>query len=188
MLLERLRDETRARHTALESALGLPRPGYTRADHRALMARYFGFFQPWDLALAARLDGAGLASELSGRAHAPRLAADLEALGLDASARAALPRATDLPPLDGAGGLFGAMYVVEGSTLGGRFLARWLREVLGTEADVCSRFYSAYGDRTGAMWRQFRAVLTERVPEDQHDAAVAAADGTFARMHRWLCA
>lgn len=77
---------------------------------------------------------------------------------------------------------------VAGSTLGGRLLARWLREVLGDEAGVCSRFYSAYGDRTGAMWRQFRAVLMERVPEDQHDAAVAAADGAFARMHRWLCA
>lgn len=103
-------------HGELDGLLGrldLSRPD----DYRAFLAIQARVLPPVEQALT---DG-GIAALVEGwPAHrrASLLASDLEALGEPLPVPAAVPR------IDGAPALLGTAYVIEGSRLGGRFLAR----------------------------------------------------------------
>jgi heme oxygenase len=91
-------------------------------------------------------------------------------------------------PLTSLPAALGAFYVLEGSTLGGRFL---LPEVQARLGDVPTSFLAGYGDRTGRMWKQTRTALVRGVTEAPHPpsaerALVAGADATFTRLDALL--
>ena len=87
------------------------------------------------------------------------------------------------PSLTGDGDYLGALYVVEGSTLGGAFIARALAPIAGENR----RFFLGHGGENGRLWRGFVARLDrlDAAPE-QADAAERAADLTFAAFERWM--
>jgi heme oxygenase len=72
----------------------------------------------------------------------------------------------------------GCLYVMEGSTLGGRYLARHVESALHLAPGQGNAYFQGHGDQTGAMWRQVTAQL-EAVPEEQSDRVIAAAKRTF---------
>lgn len=53
----------------------------------------------------------------------------------------------------------GVAYVLEGKTLGSRFLLAEARARLGLDVDAGASFFAGYGERTGAMWRSYRDAL-----------------------------
>jgi heme oxygenase (biliverdin-IX-beta and delta-forming) len=59
--------------------------------------------------------------------------------------------------------LLGALYVAEGSMLGGRFIVKALARNPAL-ADAPTRFYTGYGDLTGPNWKNFGQYLTARAP------------------------
>lgn len=77
----------------------------------------------------------------------------------------------------------GALYVLEGSTLGGRMIGRHITATHGLTGEGLA-YYSGHGPRTGSMWLAFRA----RLDTFDGDAAqvVSAANGTFDAMRAWL--
>lgn len=80
----------------------------------------------------------------------------------------------------------GLLYVVEGSALGGRMILRMLAE-RGVH-DPALRFLDPYGERTGALWRGFLAVLArETVSGERAEAAVRGACRGFAHAEQVLC-
>ncbi|NWE37249.1 biliverdin-producing heme oxygenase, partial [Pseudomonas gingeri] len=115
------------------------------------------------------------------------LLTDLHALGLDDPAVAALPRCTSLPPLDTPAACLGALYVLEGATLGGQILRREMAQRLGLDADNGGAFLNVYGAETGRRWKDFLDYLS-RVPLDAHAKlrAVNAARSTFSCFEQWL--
>ncbi len=101
---------------------------------------------------------------------------------------AALPECPILPPIDGLPAALGMMYVLEGSTLGGRYITRAVGANLGLRpGDGCS-YFASYGDRVGPMWKEFGRTLEAFAAA--HPAAegrvVAAAAATFAAFERWV--
>jgi hypothetical protein len=77
------------------------------------------------------------------------------------------PGAANDPPMHGADIGFdtparrlGALYVVEGSTLGGRHLARNLDPLLGSTESAGRRFFLGRGADTNAAWIGFLARMT----------------------------
>ncbi len=151
-------------------------------DYRDLLARLHGFHAAAETAFAQAAAFAPI--DMAARRKAPLLRSDLTALGLDAAAIAALPLCLDLPSIDGPAALLGGAYVVEGSTLGGRTLAKAVEPLLGSTING-RRFLLGYGDRHGAMWRAFTDAL-ETVPEPRHARMAEAALATFAAFERWL--
>ena len=145
-----LREATDAAHQRLHhlpafaslAAGSIDRDGYV-----ALLRRLLGFHGAVERALAAApsLHPFGIAIEE--RRRAPLLEADLDAM--EAEAGSAAPPM--LPPASAAAAM-GWLYVVEGSTLGGRHLARGLDGLLG-EAEAGRHFLLGHGARHGAMWR-----------------------------------
>lgn len=175
----RLRAATGPAHAALERDLDWQARVATLTGYRGLLARLHGFHAAWEPAIGAALADAAF---LDPRRRLALLAEDLAGLGLPPAAIDALPRPSPAPIADAASAL-GALYVLEGSTLGGRVIARHVARVHG--ADAPCAYYRAHGSRGGAMWTAFRGRL-DAVPEAGAPAAAAAAVATFEALGRWL--
>lgn len=175
--LQRLRESTSAAHEALEhSDLVMPstRDGarYARligamwSFHRAVERE----FRRYEL----ELDERGLS--LSGRYKSELLRAESGELRSPAIAEPQLH-------FSSAAEAAGALYVMEGSTLGGMLIAKSIMEHQGR----VSRYYGCYGKTTAARWRSTSAQL-DAFPRENADveSMVAGANSTFDALHRHL--
>jgi len=184
-VLERLRTETRPHHDAIETSLDLMSGTLTLAAYRHTLARFHGFYGPLEVGMQAAGGWADRGFDVGARWKTSLLEADLRSLGVEDPA--ALPICADLPPHANVAAAFGCLYVLEGATLGGQIINRALEKSLGITPDAGGSFFHGYGDRTGTMWRAFRAALTAFAvaPCDQ-DEVVEAAKDTFSKLHRWV--
>lgn len=175
----RLRAATAPAHEALERDLDWQARVSSLAGYRGLLARLRGFHAAWEPVIGTALsDGAFF----DPRRRLDALDRDLAFLGLSAEDIAGLDRARSLS-LDGPATAMGALYVLEGSTLGGRVIGRHIGATHGLTGEGLA-YYSGHGARTGAMWAAFRARLDGY--EEESEAVVAAANGTFDAMRVWL--
>lgn len=177
---QRLRLATRADHERLESRADLLRRVATPAGRRAVVRRFWRLHAEVEAAVApwlADLDGL----DFPARRRTGRLAEDLKTLGLDAPEE---PR--EAPAAASVGEALGLLYVLEGSTLGGRVIRRSLE---GQGSDMVGlSFLDPYGERTGERWRSFLTVLDDavRTPEAADDAVRGACAG-FRHAERRIC-
>jgi len=78
--------------------------------------------------------------------------------------------------------VLGAMYVLEGATLGGSVIAKRLKtneQLLPYNLNY--HYYQVYGDQLGLKWKQFLEVLNT-IPETEHEAAIKNAVSLFEHM------
>jgi heme oxygenase len=148
-------------------------------DYRDLLARLYGFHAAFDDAMQRAPSALSQDIELPSRTRAALLAQDLRGLGVAARTVAQLPRAS-LTPLRGEGEHLGALYVVEGSTMGGVIIAR----ALGAFGEN-RRFYLGHGADHGRLWRVFLARL-DTLEGEAADAAERAAAQVFAAFEAWM--
>lgn len=186
-LFERLRTETALAHRDLESRLDLASdtldvPRYVRLlrNFRRATAAYETVVAsvlpaPLQPMFESRRKTAMLDDDLrffDARPddHAPEQAAMEHLVGLDRHAAV------------------GAMYVFEGSTLGGAVVARHLERQLGLKTLQGRSYFTPYPGRTGAMWHAFKERVDATVGDDPsaHDAIVCCAGATFAWLARVL--
>lgn len=184
-LLGLLRRATDEAHQKIERSVRFLDADATTADYRDHLTRLWGFVAPMEERLTAACASAPLL-ELEARRKAHLLMEDLAALGLSDLARAALPRCPELPAVDGLQAALGCLYVLEGSTLGGRYIEHRLTELRPDTIATAHAYLRCYGRATGERWRAFLAALGgyARAPE----VIVAAAQDTFVTLHRWLAA
>ncbi|WP_203076555.1 biliverdin-producing heme oxygenase [Falsiroseomonas ponticola] len=189
----RLRQETRDLHDRIEANARFARlmaPDLTIAEYRLLVARLHGHHAPLEAALDAmahRLPAClSLHRRLNRRAA---LMADLRALGFPPAEIAALPRC-EPHAVRSVEQALGALYVLEGSTLGGQLIARHLHATLGIDATSGAAHVVPHGAETGTLWRDFRLALDEGAAAAQFDpdAVVAAARRAFDALDRWVAA
>ncbi|UOQ99791.1 biliverdin-producing heme oxygenase [Hymenobacter sp. 5317J-9] len=180
-ILARLRAETRPYHDALEAGAfneSLRAGAPTAAGTAHFLERMYGFLQPYETALRQHEAAFGPAWELPRRYRAHLILADLQRLA-DAPKP---PLCPNMPPLHTLPQLLGAMYVLEGSTLGGQVINRQLER-----AGIPLRSYFAgYGERTGPMWKAFCHLLAEAAAPDNADEIVASAANTFQCLDAWI--
>jgi heme oxygenase len=182
MDLDYLKQATRSNHEATESTVSLMDPALTRADYVAVLQRMYGAVRAWDDWSTAHAPPA-LTPLLQGRRRSSLIEADLNALNAHIPATHAddgvsletLLRGNEA---EGTAAFLGAMYVIEGSTLGGQYIARHVEQTLGFEPGHGDSYFRGYGDQTGSMWRDFKAVLAE-VPDAHTDLVVQSAKEMF---------
>jgi heme oxygenase len=76
---------------------------------------------------------------------------------------------------------------MEGSTLGGKFIARQLRNQLGLTASSGAAFFSGYGEETGLRWKKFQhALRTFSEQSGQQEAIIQSANQTFHKLDCWM--
>lgn len=171
----RMRTATDAIHRRLEARLDIVERLADPARRPDLMRRYAALHIPADEALGPYLSTLpGL--DFFGRSRAPLLARFLG----DAP-----PPAFPLPVTRAEA--LGMLYVLEGSTLGGRIILRMLAS-RGVH-DPSLAFLDPYGAQTGARWRGFLAVLARESDGDEERIAQACdgAQSGFLHAERLLC-
>ena len=183
-VMSRLRDQTRPQHEAAEAVLAHLMDSPSLRGYRIVLERWYGFYAVLEPRLDAWHRRTGLLDR-EPRRRLPLLAADLDALGCGQAALPGLPRCPDVPPIRTTADGLGALYVVEGSTLGGRLLRARLLEA-GLPPGVC-HFLGSGGRDVGRLWRECRAVTTAWVEQHPADAddVVASARATFDAVVDW---
>lgn len=187
MILGLLREGTAFLHERVERTVDLPNRLRSRTTYTSLLARLYGFHAPLEDRLAG-VEVVGL--DLAARRKADLLRDDLAALGLTGSEIDTLPRDLDLPAVADVSDALGCLYVLEGATLGGQVVRRLAEPAIGVTPDRGCAFFASYGERVGAMWKEFCRILESYA--ETHPSAnnriVTTATETFAGLDRWLAA
>ncbi|WP_295393550.1 biliverdin-producing heme oxygenase [uncultured Thiodictyon sp.] len=156
-LIVALRLATAPIHAAVERLPAMVRltgPGVSRVDYcryLSTMAQVYGTLEPPLYAALGALRAA--VPPLGLRPKFPILCADLAAYGLAPPRLARAEQAT--PDLSTA---VGGLYVLEGSTIGGRVVARHLRQCLGDPL-LGGGFLDFHGEGASAAWKGFGLAL-----------------------------
>ena len=95
-----------------------------------------------------------------------------------------LPLPAALPKMETLNALLGALYVIEGSSLGGQVIYREVQKKLSLDSATGAAFFFGDGVQTFPLWKQFTAVLNRRVSEPEE--ATAAAREIFEAFERAL--
>ncbi len=180
MDLGRLKRETLAEHERVERSMPVMGDGLELATYIATLQRLYGFVLGWEQ-WAAQSTCAAVQTLLAGRRRSDQLRADLHHFGAELP-----PDVYPGPALSAASQaqVLGCLYVMEGSTLGGQFIARHVEAVLALAPGVGDAFFRGYGEATGAMWRQVKDAL-ESLPEAAADEVIDAAKILFHDFARW---
>ena len=186
----RLREATAQIHERLHGHAGLGAAAtgaMARDDYRLLLARLWGFHKAFEEALDEAARSLALDIAMADRARAPMLEAELKTLGLDARQIAQLPRCDHIFRPADAAAFMGALYVVEGSTLGGVHIARALSGLFDGPEGEGRKFFLGYGERHSLMWRGFLARLDAFAGDEFCEAAaIEGAVRTFADFEIWM--
>lgn len=177
--LNNLRTATAASHTALEAlpvSESILKPDVTDLDY----AHYLNLMR--DVVKDAEQNIFPILNtvvpDLESRNKTQHIEADLAALG-------AITETAEKPLSEGIEHLtipfaLGILYVVEGSSLGGRVILKNINAVLGHDADSGAAYFSGYGGQTGSRWKAFLEVLvTYESANDAADEIIAGANYAF---------
>lgn len=182
-LAQRLKHDTRSVHQRLERGLPLLKDSFTRNDYILLLRKFYGFYVPFERNIL-RSEFSAL---LQGKRKVPALREDFEALGVDLCAAGGVSYAS-LEAFTAAEECWGALYVMEGSTLGGQIISRHLSRKFGLSRDNGLRFFSAYGTATARRWKTFLSAMERAHGRGDLDEGrtVRAAVSTFQTLETWL--
>jgi heme oxygenase len=170
----RLRAATQDHHQRLEEQVDILGRIATPEGRRDLVEGFSGLHADAEAALAPWLaDLPGL--DFQARRRSAHLARDLAVVG------GAAPTARPIA-VRGVAEALGLMYVLEGSTLGGRVIRKQVAARGGDMAGLS--FLDPYGERVGERWRSFLSVLGD---EPDTDALVAGALAGFRHAEDRLC-
>jgi heme oxygenase len=79
---------------------------------------------------------------------------------------------------------FGILYVVEGSSLGGRFILKNIETIAGLDGGKGVSYFTGYGNKTGSHWKSFLNVLTQYEDENNcKDEILKGATFAFNCIH-----
>ena len=182
----RLRSETDSMHKALEQnkyAKALMSDSVTIDDYASYLEKMYGFITVFEDKVQPVTDhlfaGVQLKSHL--------IAADLAYLKRSVS-KAELVDTHAINLLNGSlANAIGALYVMEGSTLGGMVIYKHLHDKLGEVVENSASYFTVYGAATGGKWRSFIekmiAIADSATTQQQ---VIDGAVNTFSLMNEWM--
>lgn len=183
MTIDRLRSETKAAHQALEKLI-IPQIKNIRnnEDYIRLLELFYGYFYPIEKLIDKHLDTT-LVPDYNNRRKATRLIQDIYASG----GRPSHETAEDLPEITSTAEALGAMYVLEGSTLGGKIISKMIVQNLSLTNEDAVSFFKGYGDASDDMWAAFTQVLNNYTEDTATQSRIVeAADATFKKFINWV--
>ncbi len=185
-ILQRLKRETQACHADLERRVDVLNRVQTVAGYRRLLQTFYGVYCPLEAEiLRSKSEIAQWLPDIEDRMRTGSLRRDLNVL--DSSGSEDLPLAPT-SPLRSLADQFGCLYVLEGSTLGGQFIARDVRANLNYTPENGCAFFASYGANIGTMWRKFREAIEAYAASqpDRHDTIIHSAVATFQTFGDWI--
>lgn len=183
MFIKELRSSTMAAHQALDKML-IPyiKSIETPTRYADLLKCFYGYFSRVEEQLSIFLNNDNIpAYDERRKAHV--IVQELESWGETIPSETA-----DAPRIDTKAKAMGAMYVLEGSTLGGKIIAK----IIGGNLDIDPaqlQFFNYYGDNTEAMWKEFSDTLNkyaDSIGLSARNEMVQASIDTFRFFKSWI--
>lgn len=97
-----------------------------------------------------------------------------------------IPLCANIPIINSVASSIGAMYVTEGSTLGGQIIAKMISRQLNIPPDNGFAFFNAYGDETPAKWKKFKEIINQPRNENERREMTETAKKTFSTFKIWI--
>lgn len=176
-----LKKITAAAHLSTEKSLI---PALTRirsnADYYQVLKTFYGFFAPLQQ-LTAQYISANDLFDIHERRTADKLLSDIKSIGYPTND---LDICKKMPDIKNKAHAFGALYVAEGSTLGGAVICNMLLKndhLSLTENNL--RFFNAYGKDNAVKWETFISTLNL---QPDLDPIADAANQTFYLFKNWI--
>lgn len=173
MLTNTIKEATKQAHLDLERKVVKQLKAISdENDYAELLKVFYAYFNRVEQAIAPYIT-TDVLPDYKDRRNSSYLKKDIEELGQNVDE---LPVVTSLPITNTLQAL-GALYVMEGSIMGGSIIVQMLAK-LGITKGVS--FFSGYGEETGAMWNSFTTVLNNKAKSASDEAiAIQAANDTF---------
>lgn len=184
MFSEALKEATQSVHTELERKLiAVIRKVSSPQEYIRLLELMYGFYFPVQEKLLLYPKVQKFSSHDRGR-KAENLLADIHYFQPGTANE--LPLCNELPEINSYASAIGVLYVLEGSTLGGRIIAGMLSKQLGISVEQGFSFFNAYGDETKMMWDHFKLLLDGAWNEEERTAIFNGATATFLSFKSWI--
>lgn len=182
MIIEKLRAGTKQTHEELEKEMLPFIKGATDADAYArLLHLFYGYYHPLEKGISLHLDESVL-PDLSARRKAGWILNDLRVI----ESSTEIVEDTNAPLIESRADALGAMYVMEGSSLGGKVISKMIADNLHYPDHSALSFFYGYGGQTGSRWKEFLAVLDKFSDTDEEEAIVEKANEVFLKFRVWL--
>ena len=184
MFSDKIKEATLAAHQQVEKALvGKMKAIRSKDDYVDLLKIFYGYFGGLEQQIKSYINQAQL-EDYSDRRKTDAIAADIKDLGGEISV---LANGSDLPIINNYLQAFGALYVIEGSILGGSIISEMMQKHLTFDGQKGLSFFNGYGEQTQQMWVNFKSSLNVAVKsEDDEQVVLQAANETFARFNNWI--
>ena len=178
--IERLREETETDHRAVEASLSFMSDELRLEEYLTALQRLHGVVSAWEL-LAETVSSTELRIMLETRARRFLLEDDIRAL------QGQVPAGTaPLPQFRSRAEFLGALYVMEGSRLGGQFIARHVSAVLGLKDGIGTSYFRGFGEKTGSNWKELLRILESEISESDTGSTIAGARAMFQAFGTWM--
>ena len=182
-----LKQQTAELHEAAEVSLAVRSRLTSRVGYSIVLAVHWHGLKPVSDAIIAH-PAFDRVPDAPSRGLMQSLLEDLIALGADASAVEGCGLSFDIDPTCEAS-MLGALYVLEGSTLGGVHLSRMVHANLdgerqdGTAVRMPTAYFDRYGSELGPRWKRFTEYVNARLTDrDAWTKAAAAAEAVFEQL------
>lgn len=183
MFANTLKENTARAHASLEKKLiGRIRSTSTISDYSSLLGLMYGYYYPVEQSIA-KFDELLKKRGIQFRPKAANIRTDLAHFQID-DFRPSLN--ISHPDLHSPAAALGALYVLEGSTLGGQIISTLLAKQLNADPSQGFSFFNPYGDQTRTHWEQFRTALEDTVTDEEKEPVIAAANETFSTFNTWI--
>lgn len=154
----------------------------TSEDYADLLSLFFSYFGGLEMLIDKYVTTRNF-PDLNERRKTALISLDLERLGEQ------VPMMLDpkfLPVIKNHYQALGAMYVIEGSSLGGKHIVKMIHNKLPDNTNAFL-FFTGYGDKTAEMWDRFKNGLNDRTG-NQHEIndIISGARDTFLKFTEWI--
>jgi len=180
MINEQLKESTQPSHQALEKKMvSMIKNIRTREDYVKFLKLMYGYYA----ALEKRVQEYVSDVEIGKRRKAEQLLQDISYFE---AATTVNDSCNELPPIRSNAEALGAMYVMEGSTMGGSTIARMIKGQAGIDGPSGFSFFNGYGEETGKMWEEFKVFLNRPFDEMEKLNLILTANRTFITFSNWI--
>jgi heme oxygenase len=182
MFSEEMKEGTRQVHLNLEKKLvDQIRRVNTVEDYVQLLERMYGYYHPLQQRIEQNMSG----NEAGKRARqALNIINDIKELDPDHPLEFRL--CNNLPAIDSPAASMGALYVTEGSTLGGKIITKMIARQLNISTQKGFSFFNPYGEDTQKMWEDFKSLLNHPHAQDEKAEMLDTARHTFEKFNEWI--
>jgi len=204
LLTDELKESTRTPHQATEKKMvATLKQLRSKEEYIQLLYWLYGFYSPMEDLIGRHLTGNDLAGSMGvpgsdgigslsvgdrddlpyfiGERRSDALLRDIMDSGLPLHHH---EDCDHLPVIDSFARALGALYVLEGSALGGRIIAGMIDKQIGLRDSLS--FFNGEGAATDKRWQSFKDYLDQPCFNAQRQDILAAAQDTFITFKNWI--